>query len=81
MGKPRPLSFLKQKKWAQESFRCKFFSSPNGTKSVNTRVLIILKKDKSIIITRPDKGNGVVILNKKDYIEKKKKKNRENPKW
>ncbi len=31
-----------------------------------------LKKNKDIIITSPDKGNGVVILNKHDYIEKKK---------
>ena len=29
-----------------------------------------LKKKKNIIITRPDKGNGVVILDRKDYIEK-----------
>jgi len=29
-----------------------------------------LSKDKSIYITRPDKGNGVVILNKNDYITK-----------
>ena len=29
-----------------------------------------LKKDKNIVITRPDKGNGVVILNKIDYINK-----------
>ena len=32
--------------------------------------LISLSKDKSIIITRPDKGRGTVILNKSDYISK-----------
>ena len=29
-----------------------------------------LKNDKSIIITKPDKGSGVVILNSQDYINK-----------
>ena len=29
-----------------------------------------LKEDKSIIITKLDKGNGVVLLNKVDYIQK-----------
>ena len=33
-------------------------------------VLKNLSKDEDIIITRPDKGRGVVILNKKDYIQK-----------
>ena len=31
-----------------------------------------LRKDDSIIITRPDKGNGVVIINKLDYLNKMK---------
>ena len=29
-----------------------------------------LSRDKSLIIAQPDKGNGVVLLNKHDYIEK-----------
>lgn len=29
-----------------------------------------LAKDKSVIITKPDKGNGIVLLNKSDYINK-----------
>ena len=29
-----------------------------------------LSRDKSIVITRPDKGNGVVLLDKQDYISK-----------
>ena len=29
-----------------------------------------LKNRKEIIITKPDKGNGVVLLTKRDYIEK-----------
>ena len=31
-----------------------------------------LREDKSIVITKLDKGNGVVLLNKSDYIEKMK---------
>src|SRR6201990_1520672 len=31
-----------------------------------------LKKDKSIIISKPDKGSGVVIMNRNDYITKMK---------
>lgn len=29
-----------------------------------------LRKDDSIIITKPDKGNGIVIVNKLDYTNK-----------
>ena len=29
-----------------------------------------LRNDNSIIITRPDKGNGVVIVNRLDYLNK-----------
>ena len=28
------------------------------------------KKNKDLLITRPDKGNGVVVLNKSDYVDK-----------
>ena len=31
-----------------------------------------LRNDNSIIITRPDKGNGVVIINRLDYLNKMK---------
>ena len=34
------------------------------------KILENLAKDENIIITRPDKGNGVVILNKGEYLEK-----------
>ena len=33
-------------------------------------VLKNLSKDENIIITRPDKGRGVDVLNKKEYIHK-----------
>ena len=42
----------------------------NNGHTVNIEELDSLKKDKSIIITKPDKGKGVVILNKTEYIEK-----------
>ena len=29
-----------------------------------------LSKNKNLVILRPDKGNGIVILNKSDYISK-----------
>ena len=29
-----------------------------------------LSKDNSLIVASPDKGNGIVLLNKHDYIEK-----------
>ena len=31
------------------------------------KVLKQLSRNKDIVITKPDKGNGVVILNRKDY--------------
>jgi hypothetical protein len=33
-------------------------------------VLKLLKNDSSIVVTRPDKGRGTVVLNKLDYVEK-----------
>ena len=34
------------------------------------KALIGLSKNKEIIVTGPDKGSGVVIMNKADYIKK-----------
>ena len=34
------------------------------------QALTDLRKNDSIIITKPDKGNGVVIINKHDYLNK-----------
>ncbi|CAF3273243.1 unnamed protein product [Rotaria socialis] len=36
----------------------------------NQQLLLNLSKDPSILITKPDKGRGVVILNRNDYIQK-----------
>ena len=33
-------------------------------------ILKLLKKDENIIICKPNKGRGVVILNREDYISK-----------
>ncbi|CAF1510868.1 unnamed protein product, partial [Adineta steineri] len=41
---------------------------PEHRKTFNT--LRSLSKNKSIIITRPDKGRGVVIMDREDYIQK-----------
>ncbi len=63
----------KVKALAHESFKYKDSLSQNSIKLFNINILENLMKDKSIIITRPDKGNGVVILNKRDYIDKNRK--------
>ena len=34
------------------------------------KALKSLAKDKTLVITRPDKGNGVVLLDKTDYIQR-----------
>ena len=44
---------------------CKSFYGKDKIKALKS-----LKQDESIIITKPDKGKGVVILDKKDYIDK-----------
>ena len=56
---------------AHDSFResKKFFSSDTACKRY-LDVLKPLKEDKNIHITKPDKGRGVVILNKTDYVTK-----------
>ena len=43
---------------------------PNGLTNEEHEALLGLSKDQTIIILRPDKGNGVVILNRIDYDEK-----------
>ncbi len=71
-GDAKTVIFTKVKALAHESFKFKDSLTKNILKSFNTNILKNLKNDKSIIITRPDKGNGVVILNKKDYLDKTK---------
>lgn len=59
----------KNKSLSQEGFKYKV--NTNDCK-VNIDVLENLRKDKDIIVTKPDKGKGIVILNKSDYILKTK---------
>ena len=40
---------------------------PNKSTIVKHKILKNLRKKQDIIITKPDKGNGVVTLNRKDY--------------
>ncbi|CAF1439036.1 unnamed protein product [Adineta steineri] len=47
-----------------KSVTTKFFN-----RSHEDQLLLQLSKDTSIIITKPDKGRGVVIMNRSDYIE------------
>ena len=64
-------------KTSLQNIACKYFFnfkpykvfSPIIKKS-DFNILKNLSKDDSIVITRPDKGQGVVILNKTDYIAK-----------
>ena len=39
---------------------------------INVDILDSLKKDSNLVVTRPDKGKGIVVLNKSDYIAKTK---------
>lgn len=55
---------------ARSSYEHNDHSDKNKYISSQIKVLKNLKKDKSIVITRPDKGKGIVILNKTDYINK-----------
>ena len=41
-----------------------------STKKSGQAALNDLRKDDSIIITKPDKRNGIVIFNKLDYLNK-----------
>ena len=59
---------------AGDSYRnaCKQSKKLKGDKVVEKRMTILkdLKSDSSIHITKPDKGRGVVVLNKADYADK-----------
>lgn len=67
----KTFDFLKSslKQLAHSSF---YSRNPHNTTLTKEEhcALKSLKNDDSIIITRPDKGNGVVLLDKSDYIQK-----------
>ena len=54
--------------WSYNLYKKSFFK-PVLTEEEKS-ALKTLSKNKSIIITRPDKGNGVVLLDKEEYIHK-----------
>ena len=47
-----------------------FKSHPSPRELRHLATLKELSSDNSIVVTKPDKGSGVVILNKSDYIKK-----------
>ncbi|CAF3005950.1 unnamed protein product, partial [Rotaria sp. Silwood2] len=53
---------------AQMSIKMRKDKNLNGNN--DDKILLKLSKDLSILITKPDKGRGVVILDRNDYIEK-----------
>ena len=54
---------------SHEAFK---YKQRNNNCKINTSLLEQLQKDKSLIVTKPDKGKGIVLLNKVDYINKTK---------
>ncbi len=54
----------------QDSFKKDNSVSRSNIQQFNINILKNLKRDKSIIIKKSDKWNGVVILNEDDYISK-----------
>ena len=50
----------------------KYKNKDNNNCKINVDILDSLKKDSKLVITRPDKGKGIVLLNKSDYIAKTK---------
>ena len=57
-----------------KSIALRYFYSFQPRLSPHEKVLIQslteLKKDKNIIVSKPDKGNGIVIQNKSEYVTK-----------
>ena len=53
-----------------------YYSIKSKISGQQRETLSVLKKlgfNKGLIITKPDKGNGVFLLNKSDYVRKMKK--------
>ncbi|CAF1680615.1 unnamed protein product, partial [Adineta ricciae] len=73
---PRQLSLAADLKAATEKFFNEAQQSVNRNRNATfddkheEQLLRNLSKDPSIVITRPDKGKGVVVINRADYIEK-----------
>ena len=70
---PDQLKFATKIQRCLDDFRYKSFKSLNKTGSIDVKHLELLKnlaRDKSIIITKADKGRMVVVLDREDYLNK-----------
>ncbi|CAF1678812.1 unnamed protein product, partial [Adineta ricciae] len=73
---PRQLSLAADLKSTTEKFfhdaqkSIKIRSNKNITDINDNKILLGLSKDPSILVTRPDKGRGVVVLDRHDYVKK-----------
>ena len=70
---PQQLQYASKMRSICENFKSKSQKPPSkhqATKLKARKILKSLSKDKTIYITRPDKGRGVVIMNRTDYINK-----------
>ena len=70
---PNALSYVKS---SVKTIAFKYYYSYKSPASIREKryrsILKQLSSDKNIIVTKPDKGTGVVILNKSDYLRKMK---------
>ena len=48
---------------------CIYKYTPSKSSLKKQKILQKLRSQKNIIITHPDKGNGIVILNRSDYMK------------
>ncbi|CAF0726153.1 unnamed protein product [Adineta ricciae] len=70
---PTQLEYAKKIRSSCNSFRkiaMKEITNQHHISKRTEKTLKNLSKDKSIIITRPDKGRGIVIINQSDYVKK-----------
>ncbi|CAF4598635.1 unnamed protein product, partial [Rotaria sp. Silwood2] len=70
---PKQLQYAFKLRNICDNFNKKAHNTPSKSKvnnSTTSKILLSLSKDKSIYITRPDKGRGIVVMNRTDYISK-----------
>ena len=71
--KPICETFLSRFKYLIHSYHSecnKFYKSHSNRSTDELNIIKKLSNNKDLIITRPDKGNGVVVMDKSDYILK-----------
>ena len=68
---PNALAYIKSSiKTIAYKYYYSFKAHPTPREKRHLEVLKELSSDKSVVVTRPDKGSGVVILNRSDYVKK-----------